>query len=51
VEDVSLPSEGDVSYPSGPLLNNIQRHWQQLQECNSSVTYTERISFGEFGCR
>lgn len=50
-EEPSLPSEGDVLYPSGPLLCNIQRHWQQLQEGPSSAAYTQRISFGEFGYR
>lgn len=50
-QHLNLSAEGDVVYPEGRLLNNIQHHWQLLQQCQSSQAYTQTISFDEFGHR
>lgn len=46
-----MSPEGEVVYPEGRLLHNIQQHWQSLQQCQSSEAYTRNISFDEFGHR
>lgn len=51
VKHLNLSAEGDVVYPEGRLLNNIQHHWQLLQQCQSSQSYTQKVSFDEFGHR
>lgn len=48
---VTMSADGDVVYPEGKLLHNIQQHWQLLHQCPSAQSYLQKTSFDEFGHR